>query len=69
MRMNGLRTSGRNPLAKAFWMTVMSVVRRVTSEAVWKRSRLPKAKVWIFSYSARRRLAPIPVATREAKRA
>ena len=30
--MTGLRRSGRMPITKAFWITVMSVVRRVTSE-------------------------------------
>lgn len=31
----GPRTMGRNPFASAFWITVMSVVMRVTSEDVW----------------------------------
>ena len=35
MRITGPRTMGRKPFDTAFWITVMSVVRRVTSDEVW----------------------------------
>ena len=41
------------------------MVSRVTREAVEKRSMLEKAKVWMWSNSARRRFAPKPMPATE----
>ena len=40
---SGLRTRGRSPPLMAFWMTVTSVVMRVTRPEVSKWSRFEKA--------------------------
>ena len=68
-RITGPRTSGRVPETRAFWITVTSVVRRVTSDDVSKSSRLAKEKPCRCSYSTSRRLAPSPMAERAEKRA
>ena len=60
---------GLNPLATAFWITVTSVVMRVMSDEVERRSRFSDESAWTFPYSAWRRFAPSPMAAREAKRA
>ena len=41
-RLTGPRTMGRVPETTAFWMTVTSVVSRVTSDEASKSSRLAK---------------------------
>ena len=66
--MMGLLMNGRNPLTMAFWITVMSVVRRVTSEEASKSSRFEKEKPWMCSYSASRRAAPRPMAKSAERR-
>ena len=42
MSITGPRTMGRKPALRAFWITVTSVVMRVTSEDVSKWSRFAK---------------------------
>ena len=60
--MTGLRRSGLTPITNAFWMTVMSVVRRVTSEDDSNSSRFANAYSCRWAYSASRRFAPKPMA-------
>ena len=67
--MTGPRRSGLKPVTSAFWITVTSVVIRVTSELDSKSSRLEKSKRWTWANSARRRFAPRPMAARAEKRA
>ena len=63
----GARTIRRMDIIRDICKLCTSLVSRVTREAVEKRSMLEKAKVWIWPYSARRRLAPNPMpATDEA---
>ena len=69
MRIEGPRVSGRVPETRAFWITVTSVVRRVTSEEASKSSRLANENSCRWVYSASRRLAPRPIAARAEKRA
>ena len=54
----GPRTMGRRPPLMAFCITVTSVVIRVTRDEEENRSRLEKAKLWSFSYSASRSPPP-----------
>ena len=56
----GARTSSRIPIISVICMALTSLVSRVTREAVENFSILEKAKSWMRSYSARRRLAPKP---------
>ena len=62
--MMGPRIIGRKPVTMAFWMTVTSVVMRVTSEEVSKRSRFSNEKPSTAENSSRRRFAPSPMAAR-----
>ena len=48
----------------AFCITVTSVVIRVTRDEEENRSRLEKAKLWSFSYSASRRPGPVRTAAK-----
>ena len=57
---SGLRTRGRSPPLMAFWMTVTSVVMRVTRPEVSKWSRFEKAKLCTRRNSASRMFAPQP---------
>ena len=56
----GARTSSRIPIISVICMALTSLVSRVTREAVENFSMLENANSWMWSYSARRRLAPNP---------
>lgn len=66
MNMTGARTSMRMLIWKDICTLVISVVRRVMSEDVEKRSILANEKVWILSYASCLRLAAKPALASEA---
>ena len=61
---SGARTAMRMAIIKAIWTLVMSVVRRVTREAVEKRSMFSKEKRWMRSNTSRRTLRAKPAEAR-----
>ena len=65
----GARTSRRIPIISVICIILQSLVRRVTREAVENFSMLRKENSWIWSYWARRRLAPKPWPAREDRNA
>ena len=65
---SGARTAMRIAIIKAIWTLVMSVVRRVTSEAVEKRSIFSKEKAWMRSNTSRRTLRAKPAEARAPKK-
>ncbi len=66
MTMVDARTIIRRHMTATIWMLVRSLVRRVIREEEEKRSMSAKEKVVILSNWARRRLAPMPWAAKEA---
>ena len=64
---SGARTARRMDIMKAICTLLMSVVRRVTSEAVEKRSMFSKEKCWMRSKASRRTLRAKPVEALEPK--
>ena len=55
-------------IMKAFWVLLISVVRRVTSEGVLNLSMFEKENSWIFPNSPLRISLPIPMLATEAQR-
>ena len=66
--MTGPRIMGLKPFMSAFWITVTSVVMRVTSDEVSKWSRFSNDRRCTASNWASRRLAPRPMAARAEQR-
>ncbi len=65
MIMSGLRMAMRISIMKACCTLLVSVVRRVTSELVLKRSMLLKEKVWMLANMSWRRFLAKPAEAME----
>ena len=61
IRFSGARIAVRISIMNAIWMFWMSVVRRVTSDALENLSMLPKEKLWMFLNTSARRFRAKPV--------
>ena len=64
---SGARTAMRMDIMKAICTLLMSVVRRVTREAVENLSMFSKEKCWMRSNTSRRTLRAKPVEALEPK--